>query len=55
MRLVPINGIASSDWFGFSVALSGDRALIGARYSDEKGINSGAAYIFHRMNGVWQE
>ena len=54
-RLIPINEISSGDWFGWSVALSGDRALIGARYSDEKGFDSGAAYIFHRMNGVWQE
>ena len=54
-RLIPINGIASADRFGWSVALSGDRALIGARYSDEIGMDSGAAYIFHRMNGVWQE
>ena len=53
-RLIPINGIASG-WIGWSVALSGDRALIGAPWGDEKGDDSGAAYIFHRMNGVWQE
>ena len=53
-RLIPINGIASGDEFGKSVALSGDRALIGAPSSDEKGVVSGAAYIFHRMNGIWQ-
>ena len=28
-RIIPINGIASGDWFGWSVALSGDRSLIG--------------------------
>ena len=28
-RIIPINGISSGDWFGWSVALSGDRALIG--------------------------
>ena len=54
-RLILINGIASDDWFGKSVALSGDMALIGAPYSDEKGNDSGAAYIFHRMNGLWKE
>ena len=54
-RLIPINGIAPGDWFGRSVALSGDRYLIGSPYSDEKGVVSGAAYILHRMNGVWQE
>ena len=31
--LIPINGIASGDEFGRSVALSGDRALIGAIYA----------------------
>ena len=25
-RIIPINGITSGDWFGWSVALSGDRA-----------------------------
>ena len=33
-RLISINGIASEDWFGSSVALSGDSTLIGACYSD---------------------
>ena len=32
-RIIPINGITSGDWFGWSVALSGDRALIGTPYS----------------------
>ena len=54
-RLIPRNGIAPGDYFGYAVALSGDRALIGAHFSDESGDDSGAAYIFHRMNGVWQE
>ena len=52
MRLIPINVIASGDWFGQSVDLSGDRDLIGAPYSDEKGVASGSAYILNRMNGV---
>ena len=56
--LIPINGTASGYEFGWSVALSGDRDLIGAMevMKREKGkSNVGAAYIFHRMNGVWQE
>ena len=53
-RLIPRNVTVSGDEFGRSVALSGDRALIGARWRDEKGDKS-VAYIFHRMNGVWQE
>ena len=55
-KLVPRNGIASGDWFDQSVSLFGYRALIGAVGSDEKGKrSSGAAFIFHRVNGVWQE
>ena len=53
-RLISRNGTALADQFGNAVSLSGDRALIGARLSDEKGDESGA-YIFHMMNGVWQE
>ena len=53
-KLVPINRIASGDWFGRSVAISSDRVLIGDVGSDEKGNrSSGAAYIFHRLCGVW--
>ena len=55
-KLVPRNGISSGDLFGRSVALSGDRSIIGAVGSDEKGkISSGEAYIFQRVNGVRQE
>lgn len=40
------------DWFGFSVALDGDTACIGALNTDEFGTNSGSAYVFIR-NGSW--
>ena len=41
------NDKASSDWFGYSVALSGDTAVIGARLEDDSGANgNGAAYVF---------
>ena len=39
-RLIPIYVIASGDYFGWSVALSGDSALIEAVRSDENGNNS---------------
>ena len=47
-RLIPRNGTFSGYEFGWLVSLSGDSALIGSRYES-------VAYIFHRMNGVWQE
>ena len=55
MRLIPRNGIVSKELFGSAVALSGDRALIGAHGSEEKGRDSGVAYIFQRVNGEWKE
>ena len=43
MRLYPRNVIASGDYFGSAVALSGDTSLIGSYGSNEKGVSSGAA------------
>ena len=46
----------ASDYFGYGVALGGDRAVIGAFGEDAGGPNAGAAYIFERdASGVWQE
>ena len=44
-----------SDNFGFSVALSGDRALVGAPSHDGSGSNSGAGYVFARSGSAWTE
>ena len=43
------------DAFGFSVALSGDLALIGAARAAGKVDNSGAAYVFARQGGTWTQ
>ncbi|WP_164115775.1 FG-GAP repeat protein [Sphingorhabdus sp. Alg239-R122] len=47
---------ASEDFFGFSVAISGDTAIAGAFRADDeiKGLDAGAAYIFSRTGNVWQ-
>ncbi|XCN73905.1 MAG: FG-GAP repeat protein [Candidatus Electrothrix aestuarii] len=45
----------SSDYFGFSVAVDGDTALIGAWGDDDGGDRSGSAYIFTRSEGVWTQ
>ncbi|MHC4866126.1 MAG: C10 family peptidase [Planctomycetota bacterium] len=37
---------AADDYFGYSVAVSGDTALAGAYGDDDLGSNSGAAYVF---------
>jgi len=41
--------------FGWSVSLSGDTALIGAHGDNENGVDSGAAYVFTRINTTWAQ
>ncbi|MBK8430869.1 MAG: FG-GAP repeat protein [Chloroflexi bacterium] len=38
-----------------AVAVSGDTAVIGAWRDDDGGDNSGSAYVFTRMGGVWSQ
>ena len=44
---------AEDDLFGYSVSLSGDRALVGAYGNDDNGSFSGSAYIFEFDNLTW--
>jgi len=46
---------AQYDNFGNSVSISGDYAVVGAYYNDERGENSGSAYIFKRDETSWNE
>ncbi len=39
------------DWFGMSVAVSGDTAVVGAPWEDAGGENAGAAYVFQQDQG----
>ena len=39
-------------FFGISLAISGDWALVGS-YESSNGVDAGAAYFFHRENGTW--
>ncbi len=54
-KLVASDG-AGDDWFGVSVSVSGDTAVVGA-YADDVGANidQGSAYVFVRSGGVWSE
>ena len=57
----------ADDWFGYSVAVSGDTVVVGAYLeassatgvngdgSDNSANNAGAAYIFGRSGGVWSQ
>lgn len=42
---------AANDRFGYSVAVSGTKAIIGSVFNDINGIDSGAAYLFDATSG----
>ena len=46
---------AAGDWFGFSVSLSGDTAVVGAWRDDDARTDSGSAYVFVRSGRGWAE
>jgi hypothetical protein len=46
---------STSDHFGFSVSLDGDRAVVGAPNTTTKGLRSGAVYVFDRSGGDWSQ
>ena len=44
------------DFFGFSVAVSGDTVVVGAHFDDVgANKNQGSAYVFTRTDGVWRQ
>lgn len=53
-KLTAANG-QPEDYFGRSVAISGDTAVVGAHFDDDRGPNSGSAYIFQRLGILWTE
>ncbi|MCK4901925.1 MAG: FG-GAP repeat protein, partial [Thermoplasmatales archaeon] len=53
-KLLPSDG-AAEDWFGFSVSIDGDYAIIGAPADDSNGYFSGSAYVFTRSGTNWNE
>ncbi|WP_119564746.1 FG-GAP repeat protein, partial [Vibrio cholerae] len=42
-----------NDYFGYSVSISGDTAVVGAANEDTGGSDAGAAYIFTRNGTAW--
>ena len=50
-KLVPI-GLEASDRFGDGVAISGDRAVVGAPGDDDGGSGAGALYVFDVATGA---
>jgi hypothetical protein len=51
-KLTAFDG-AAQDYFGFSVALTGDHAIVGAFRDDDNGYDSGSAYVFRRDGTTW--
>lgn len=47
----------ADDYFGNSVAISGDYAILGAPFEDASGLNTfeGSAYIFKNNGGIWTQ
>ncbi len=43
------------DGFGESISLSDDQAVIGAVFTGSNGINSGVAFLFDLIDGVWSK
>lgn len=47
---------SEEDWFGYSVSISGDYAVVGAKYDDVEGLkNCGSAYVFKRSRTAWTQ
>ena len=46
---------AAVDFFGESISISGDTALVGAINDDDAGSNSGSAYVFVRSGTTWTQ
>jgi hypothetical protein len=44
-----------NDRYGFSADISGEIAVVGARYNDDAGYGSGSAYVYERGTGSWSE
>ena len=53
-KLVPADG-GVDQWFGHSVSISGNTAVIGAHRDDDNGPLSGSAYIYINDGGVWTQ
>jgi len=45
-------GTSEGDFFGYTMAISGDHAIVGALNEDDAGTNSGKAYIYNVTTGT---
>ncbi len=55
VKLSPDDG-EREDFFGASVSISGDRAIVGSELDADEGVATGSAYIFERdSDGAWTQ
>ncbi len=54
VKLTATDG-AAGDNFGIPVSISGDTAIVGAHFDDDKGTNSGSSYVFERTGTTWTQ
>jgi len=48
-------GLGAGDWYGSSVALDGDYAMVGSPQDDLGAANAGTAYRFQRSGATWTQ
>lgn len=53
-KLTAFDG-AEGDWFGHSVSISGNVAVVGAIRDNDAGHRSGSAYVYGFDSGTWIE
>ena len=53
-KLIADDG-APDDKFGFALAIGGDTVVVGAYRDDDKGSNSGSAYVYTRSGTTWTQ
>ena len=51
LKKLTASDAAASDFFGWSVSISGDYAIVGANLDDDDGSSSGSVYIFKKDQG----
>jgi len=55
LTYVKASNTASNDYFGVSVAISGDTMVVGAHTKNSVDSASGAAYVFTREGSIWTQ
>ena len=51
VKLLPSDG-AADDFFGLQVGINNNTVIVGARFDDDGGLNTGSAYIFNTDTGA---